>query len=120
MPTPKDRFLRRTREAAHDFGFSTLDVDHGIVVGDDSRKVEKAAEAYCEQEPDHETVWRDGNRIRRRDGTGYSDRVPDDQIRAHLFNAADTDPEHTAFALAVLAIRDFERTVALKKGRQTT
>lgn len=57
-----------------------------------------------------QTVWREGDRIRRSDGTGYVDRVPDDLIQGHI-TAHDhsSDPLFVPFARAVLAIRAFER-----------
>lgn len=63
-----------------------------------------------------QTIWREGDRIRRTDGTGYSDRVTDDQIRKHIASHAtaqdanvDPDSLFVPFAEAVLAIRAFER-----------
>lgn len=55
-----------------------------------------------------QTIWREGYRIRRTDGGGYSDRVTDDRIREHI-QANLYDPLFIAFAKAVLAIRAFER-----------
>lgn len=61
-----------------------------------------------------ETVWRESTRIRRADGTGYSDRVSDGMIRAHIeqHEAEPADHRFIAFAEAVLAIRKFERLAA--------
>lgn len=53
-----------------------------------------------------QTIWREGNRIRRTDGTGYADFVDDDDIRENIDG---TRPLHDTFAEAVLAIRQFER-----------
>lgn len=55
-----------------------------------------------------QTIWREGDRIRRTDGTGYSDFVSDENIRANI-DSDHCDPLHDAFAEAVLAIRAFER-----------
>ena len=58
-----------------------------------------------------QTIWREGDRIRRTDGTGYSDFVSDEQIRENIARGH-PDPLHDAFAAAVLAIRAFERLTA--------
>ena len=59
-------------------------------------------------------VWREGSRIRMTDGTGYSDRVTDDEIRAHvegvkLIARPGRELDFLVFAEAVLLLRDFER-----------
>jgi hypothetical protein len=62
-----------------------------------------------------QTVWREGDRIRATDGTGYGDRVSDDEIRNHISmydESTSADPEFVSFAEAVLAIRAFERACA--------
>lgn len=58
-----------------------------------------------------QTIWREGDRIRRTDGTGYADFVTDDDIRANVARGH-RDPLHDSFAEAVLAIRAFERLTA--------
>lgn len=57
------------------------------------------------------TVYREGDRIRASDGTGYHDRVSDDTILEHIRTVDTTGRtwEFVAFAEAVLAIRAFER-----------
>jgi hypothetical protein len=54
-----------------------------------------------------QTIWREGDRIRRTDGTGYHDMVSDEQIRAHI--ADSNEALFVLFARAVLALREFER-----------
>lgn len=58
------------------------------------------------------TVWREGSRIRATNGIGYSDRVTDEQIEGHIANHDLDDVEWHAFAIAVLAIRAYERAAA--------
>jgi hypothetical protein len=58
----------------------------------------------------NETIWREGERIRRTNGAGYGDLVPDESIREHI-DRNGGDPTFVAFAEAVLAIRAFERAV---------
>lgn len=58
---------------------------------------------------DVQTIWREGNRIRRTDGTGYSDRVTYHQILDHIEGNDGVDPLSVPFARAVLALRAFER-----------
>ena len=58
-------------------------------------------------------VWRESNRIRKANGTGYNDIVTDDQIWKHIAkSAAERDVAHIEFALAVLRLRAIERGVA--------
>lgn len=59
------------------------------------------------------TVYREGDRIRDTEGTGYHDRVSDEAIVEHIRTVDTTRPhlEFIAFAEAVLAIRRFERMV---------
>lgn len=54
-------------------------------------------------------VWREGDRIRRDDGVGYGDRVPDEAILGHARDAALGDHETREFAYRVLALREQER-----------
>lgn len=59
------------------------------------------------------TVWREGDRIRASDGTGYSDRVSDETIQGHIDTAVDYPyVGFVPFARAVLAIRAFERAAS--------
>jgi hypothetical protein len=58
-------------------------------------------------------VWREGDRIRREDGTGYSDRVSDDQIRWHAQDdLAGGRYDQVVFAVSALALRAQERDAA--------
>jgi CRISPR/Cas system type I-B associated protein Csh2 (Cas7 group RAMP superfamily) len=64
-----------------------------------------------------ETIWREGDRIRRTNGAGYGDLVSDLEIRRHIRDhAEDDDPTFVAFAEAVLAIRAFERLTRADEG----
>lgn len=59
------------------------------------------------------SVWREGDRIRAADGTGYSDRVSDEAIWEHIGESAKThNVEHLGFAIAVLRLREQERATA--------
>ena len=63
-----------------------------------------------------ETIWREGNRIRRTNGGGYGDLVSDLDIRRHIRDHnEDDDPTFIPFAEAVLAIRAFERASTKEK-----
>lgn len=61
-----------------------------------------------------QTIWREGERICRTDGSGYGDIVSDETIRGHiaLHTVEPADRVFVAFAEAVLAIRAFERLTA--------
>lgn len=57
-------------------------------------------------------VWREGNRIRKADGTGYGDQVSDHDITQHVRSSlTDGDYDHVAFAGALLWLREKERSV---------
>lgn len=57
-------------------------------------------------------VYREGDRIRDDKGTGYSDRVTDEQIKAHLADPEESWPGSHAFGHAVLRLRAQERAAA--------
>jgi hypothetical protein len=58
--------------------------------------------------------WRDGDRIAVPYGGGYSDRVPDADIRSHLEDGIrDGDVRVAVNAAATLALREHERRVVL-------
>jgi len=100
----RERNLRPGDERPTDGVRRVLDrqlVGHRSVLRADHSPVEAST-------PLTQTVWREGGRIRRTDGTGYSDRVSDEQIRAHI-NDSGSDALFVTFARAVLAIREFER-----------
>lgn len=61
---------------------------------------------------DTQTVWREGDRIRSQDGTGYSDRVTDRSICEHIRRnriEGESSPGFIDFALDVLSLRRAER-----------
>jgi hypothetical protein len=59
------------------------------------------------------TVWREGNRIRDKGGTGYGDMVTDDMIWEHIAASAPKgDEAYIEFALAVLRLRAQERAAS--------
>jgi hypothetical protein len=56
------------------------------------------------------TIWREGERLRATDGSGYADTVADDQIRGHIRHPGGLGgAQMIAFAKAVLAVREYER-----------
>lgn len=57
-------------------------------------------------------VWREGDRIRARDGMGYGDAVPDSHLEGYAGDPG-LHPYDRTFAAAVLAIRKFERAAQL-------
>lgn len=60
--------------------------------------------------PEPQRVWREGNRIRQADGSGFADFVSDDQIQQYAI-AATRRGEHDQawFCYMVLAQRSMER-----------
>lgn len=56
-----------------------------------------------------QTIWREGDRLRATDGSGFADRVPDANLEKYAADET-SHPYDRNFAAAVLAIRRFERT----------
>lgn len=58
-----------------------------------------------------EAAWREGDRIRQADGSGFADFVPDEQVRQYMErDIVEGKPNEAAFCAAVLALRQRERS----------